>query len=112
MDYLSLLNIDRPVISLEIALASFLLVTRKIYISFLRLLFNLYYLTEDTQPDVLTKSVAQDVPNYEYQRLPCERSFRLLKVKVKPGIIECTLDIFRLDECPGYCALSYTWGQA
>lgn len=68
-------------------------------------------MTEDT-PDVLTKSTAEDVVTYEYQRLPCERSFRLLKVKVKPEIVECMLDIFRLDECPGYCVLSYTWGQA
>ena len=112
MDYLSLLNIDRPVITLERALASFLLLTHKVYISFLRLFFDLYYLTDNTEPDLLIQSVSHDVPNYEYQRLSCERSFRLLKVKVKPGIIECTLNIFRLDECPDYCALSYTWGQA
>ncbi|KAF7502911.1 hypothetical protein GJ744_004816 [Endocarpon pusillum] len=112
MDYLSLLDIDRPVSTWETALASFWLLSHKIYVSFLRLLFDLYYLTDDTQPDLLARSVSHDVPNYEYQRLPCKSSFRLLKVKAKPRIIECTLDIFRLDECPGYCALSYTWGQA
>jgi hypothetical protein len=78
-----------------------------------------YKRTFRSQGIVLRRSLPhlhpQAHPPYEYKPLPGPRSLRLLRCvhyNVETHQIFAFLETFRIDNCPKYQALSYTWGPA
>lgn len=49
--------------------------------------------------------------NFQHEPLPDSTCIRLLKIKPARKSISCTLERFLPKDCPGYTALSYTWGD-
>ncbi|KAF2441203.1 HET-domain-containing protein [Karstenula rhodostoma CBS 690.94] len=48
---------------------------------------------------------------YEYNRLPTQYSFRLVKVHIARPSVECEMETFSLINPPPFKALSYCWGK-
>lgn len=58
-------------------------------------------------------SLAADLEIYNYAPLDKPNDeIRLAKLCLGEGVIECTLEVFSLADCPSFLALSYLWGPA
>ncbi|MCJ1368343.1 hypothetical protein MMC16_007485 [Acarospora aff. strigata] len=95
----------------ESVFAVLLWIPKTILYSFLRLIIFSYLV--DSVPyeiDVLSATL-HEVPQFDHQPLQDPRAIRLLKVTLHKQVIDLKIEAFPLNQCPPYCALSYTWGN-